>query len=348
MELHELQPGTDHEQVVECIDESAGYHGIIAIHSTALGPAAGGTRVWPYASIPEALADVLRLSRAMTYKAAAAGLDLGGGKAVIIADSRHMDRERVFRAHGRFVDHFGGRFLTGEDVGTSPADIELIRQETRYAAGHPHGSGDPSPFTAHGVFRAMQAAARQRWNSDDLAGRTVAIQGCGHVGFHLAQELHKAGARLMVADIDSEKVNRVASATGATPVSSDAIIQAQVDVFAPCALGGILNDQTIPRLRVAIVCGAANNQLFEDRHGSAIEARGILYVPDYISNSGGIIHGAQEATNWTAERCAQAIEAIYDTTLKLLAIAKSEGIPASQAADRLAEARLSRGRVTRT
>ncbi len=340
MELRELHPGTEHERVVECVDDGAGYHGIIAIHSTALGPAAGGTRVWPYASVADALADVLRLSRAMSYKSAAAGLDLGGGKAVIIADTRRMDRERIFRAHGRFVNHFGGRFMTGEDVGTSPADIELIRQETRFAAGGPHGSGDPSPFTAHGVFRAMQAAARQRWGTDDLAGRTVAIQGCGHVGYHLALALHRAGARMIVADVDAEKVKRVTGATAARAVAPEAILEAEADIFAPCALGGVLNDQSIPRLRVSIVCGAANNQLLENRHGSALEARGILYVPDYIGNAGGIIHGAQEVTSWTAERCAQAIEALYDTTLKVFALAKSEGIPTSQAADRLAEARL--------
>ena len=239
MEIRELHPGGEHERVVEAIDEAAGYHGIVAIHSTKLGPAVGGTRVWPYKSFDEALTDALRLSRGMTYKAALAGLPFGGGKSVIIAESRKMDRESVFRAHGRFINHFNGQYITGEDVGTTPADMELVRQETPYAAGLAHKSGDPSPFTAHGVFRAMQAAAFHRWKSANLTGRAVAIQGCGSVGYQLARELHKAGARLMVTDIDSARAVRVAKELGAKQIQPDKIFDADAEILAPCALGGI-------------------------------------------------------------------------------------------------------------
>jgi len=339
LEIRELHPGGEHERVVEAIDEAAGYHGIVAIHSTKLGPAVGGTRVWPYKSFDEALTDALRLSRGMTYKAALAGLPFGGGKSVIIAESRKMDREPVFRAHGRFINHFNGQYITGEDVGTTPADMELVRQETPYAAGLAHKSGDPSPFTAHGVFRAMQAAAFHRWKSANLTERSVAIQGCGSVGYQLARELHKAGARLMVADIDSAKAARVANEVGAKQEEPDKIFDADAEILAPCALGGILNDETIPRLRVALVCGAANNQLGEDRHAEALEARGILYVPDYVANAGGIINGAREMGRAPVDSNA-AIEAIYDTVLQILAMAAAQHIAPARAADRLAEARL--------
>ena len=339
MEIRELHPGGEHERVVEAIDEAAGYHGIVAIHSTKLGPAVGGTRVWPYKSFDEALTDALRLSRGMTYKAALAGLPFGGGKSVIIAESRKMDRESVFRAHGRFINHFNGQYITGEDVGTTPADMELVRQETPYAAGLAHKSGDPSPFTAHGVFRAMQAAAFHRWKSANLTGRAVAIQGCGSVGYQLARELHKAGVRLIVADIDSAKAARVANEVGAKQVEPDKIFDADAEILAPCALGGILDDKTIPRLRVGLICGAANNQLGEDRHAEALQARGILYVPDYVANAGGIINGAREMGRAPVDSNA-AIEAIYDTVLQILAMAASQHIAPARAADRLAEARL--------
>ena len=339
MEIRELHPGGEHERVVEAIDEAAGYHGIVAIHSTKLGPAVGGTRVWPYTSFDEALTDALRLSRGMTYKAALAGLPFGGGKSVIIAESRKMDRESVFRAHGRFINHFNGQYITGEDVGTTPADMELVRQETPYAAGLAHKSGDPSPFTAHGVFRAMQAAAFHRWKSANLTERSVAIQGCGSVGYQLASELHKAGARLIVADIDSAKAARVANEVGAKQVEPDKIFDADAEILAPCALGGVLNDETIPRLRVGLICGAANNQLGENRHAEALEARGILYVPDYVANAGGIINGAREMGRAPVDSNA-AIEAIYDTVLQILAMAAAQHIAPARAADRLAEARL--------
>lgn len=340
MQLRELKVSAEHERVVECVDEEVGYHSIVAIHSTARGPAVGGTRVWPYESFDDALTDVLRLSRGMSYKSALAGLHFGGGKTVIIADNRRINRERIFRAHGRFINTFEGRFFTGEDVGTTPEDMALVRLETPYVGGLAHKSGDPSPHTARGVFRAMQAAAAQVWASDNLSGRTVAIQGCGHVGHHLALELHKAGAKLVVTDVEAANVKRAAEATGARTVSPDSIFDARADIFAPCALGGILNDTTIPRLRVSIVCGAANNQLAEDRHGSALLSRDILYVPDYVANAGGIINGVREIATDAMRQSAPDVEAIYSTTIEVLNLARSQGIPPSQAADALARARL--------
>src|SRR5438477_11220386 len=237
LEIRELHPGGEHERVVEAIDEAAGYHGIVAIHSTKLGPAVGGTRVWPYRSFDEALTDALRLARGRTYKAALAGLPFGGGKSVIIAESRKMDREPVFRAHGRFINHFNGQYITGEDVGTTPADMELVRQETPYAAGLAHKSGDPSPFTAHGVFRAMQAAAFHRWQSASLSGRTVAIQGCGSVGYQLASEMLKAGARLILGDIYYLKAARVTKEVGGKQAEPDKIFQRDVGCVEACAQG---------------------------------------------------------------------------------------------------------------
>jgi leucine dehydrogenase len=340
VKLRELHLETEHERVVECIDEVVGYHGFIAIHSTALGPAVGGTRLWQYGSSEEALTDVLRLSRGMSYKAAAAGLYFGGGKAVIIAENQRIDRERIFRAHGRFIDQLNGMFITGEDVGTTPADMEFVRLETPYVAGLAHRSGDPSPFTAHGVCLAMKAATEYRWNCGNFVGRTVAIQGCGHVGYHLARELRDAGANLIVADLDSKSLRCVVNDLGARAVGTDEIFDVEADVFAPCALGGILNDATIPRLRVSIICGAANNQLAEEWHGGAIEARGILYIPDYVANAGGIINGASEVNANKPEHPAPSVETIYSTTLEVLALAHSRGIPTSKAADLLAEARL--------
>ena len=330
-----------YERVLLGEDKAAGYRGIIAIHSTVRGPAAGGTRFWNYQTDDEALEDVLRLARGMTYKSALADLPLGGGKSVIIGDNRTVDRETIFRAHGRFINFLKGKYVAGEDVGTSPEDMEFARKETTYVAGLHGLSGDPSPATARGVFRAMQAAAQHRWGSDDLRNRTIAIQGCGHVGYFLARELHKAGARLIVTDIDPEKTNRVVSEFGATRVSSEGIHSVHADIFAPCALGAIINDQTIAQLKAPVVCGAANNQLLEPRHGDLLEQRNILYAPDYAANAGGIINGCCiEMLGWSQAATAKKVDAIYDTILDIFHLAKKEGIPAYQAADRLAEQRV--------
>lgn len=329
-----------HEQLVLCHDKASGYRGIIAIHDTTLGPALGGTRFWQYASDDEAIVDALRLSRGMTYKNAVAGLNLGGGKAVIIGDNRTVKREMIFRAHGRFVESLGGRYVTAEDVGTSTADMDFVHMETDYVAGLATRSGDPSPVTARGVFRAIQASARQRWGSDAVAGKTVAVQGLGHVGYYLCKELHAHEAQLVVTDIDPARVKRAVDEFGARAVELDQIYNVQADIFSPCALGGILNDDTIPKLRVEIVAGAANNQLLEERHGDAVEARGILYAPDYVANAGGVINVYSELAGWTSQRALRKADEIYDTTLGVFEIAKETGVPTYVAADRLAERRL--------
>ena len=338
MEISE-QRVSDYERVVSARDEVCGYRGIIAVHSTALGPAVGGTRLWPYASEAEALEDVLRLARGMTYKNALAGLPFGGGKSIIIGDGRTLARAAIFRAHGRFVETFGGRYITAEDVGTSTADMDYVRQETSHVAGLADRSGDPSPATARGVFRAVQASAKYRWDTDSLAGRTVALQGCGHVGFHLARELHRAGARLIVADIDAERAARTAAECAAAVVAPAEIYGVPADIFAPCGLGGVINDETLAQLKVEIIAGAANNQLLAARHGDELAARGILYAPDYVANAGGMINGCIELIGWTRAAAAAKIDAIYDTLLTVFRLAAEAGVPTYQAADRLAESR---------
>lgn len=340
MKIFDTLASMGHEQVVLCHDESSGYRGIIAIHSTVLGPALGGTRFWNYASDEEAIVDALRLARGMTYKNAVAGLNLGGGKSVIIGDNKAINREMIFRAHGRFCESLGGRYITAEDVGTSTADMDFVHMETDYVSGLAGRSGDPSPVTAHGVFRSIQASARHRWGSDDLTTRTVSLQGCGHVGYYLAKELHEAGAQLVVTDIDAERVKRVVTDFGARPVGAEEIYGVQADVFAPCALGAIINDQTIPQLKVEIVAGAANNVLHEPRHGDQLEERNILYAPDYVANAGGVINVYSELAGWSSARAFRKADEIYDTVLKVFEIAQRDGVPTYEAADRLAEHRI--------
>ena len=340
MKLFDTISSMGHEQLVLCHDPAAGYRGIIAIHSTVLGPALGGTRFWNYASDEESVVDALRLARGMTYKNAVAGLNLGGGKSVIIGDNKTTDRELIFRAHGRFVESLGGRYITAEDVGTSTADMDYVHMETNYVSGLAGRSGDPSPVTAHGVFRAIQASAKERWGSDDVAGRTISIQGCGHVGYFLAKELHEAGAKLIVTDIDADRVKRIVTEFGARGVKTDEIYGVTADLFAPCALGAVINDKTIPQLKVEIVAGAANNVLLEERHGDALEAKGILYAPDYVANAGGVINVYSELAGWTSARAFRKADEIYDTVLKVFAIAKADKVPTYVAADRLAEQRI--------
>lgn len=340
MKLFDTLAEMGHEEVVMCSDPSVGYRGILAVHSTTLGPALGGTRFWQYATDEEAITDALRLSRGMTYKNAVAGLPLGGGKSIIIGDNKIQDREKIFRAHGRFIESLGGRYITAEDVGTNTKDMGYVHLETSHVAGLAEKSGDPSPVTAHGVFRAVQASAHQVWGSNSLKGKTVSIQGCGHVGRYLADELHEAGAKLIVSDIDSAKAARVAKATGAKIVEGDAIFDADADIFSPCALGGIINDTTIQKLKVKIVAGGANNQLLEERHGDELARRGILYTPDYVANAGGVINVYGEVAGWETQRALDKADDIYDTVLKVFDIAESQHIPTYEAADRLAEQRL--------
>jgi leucine dehydrogenase len=345
MKFSEIRvPG--YERVVLGLDEAVGYRGIVVVHSTALGPAVGGTRYWSYKTEDEAMTDALRLARGMTYKNALAGLPFGGGKSIIMRDDQAKDREELFRAHGRMVNTLAGKYITAEDVGTSPADMEYVLKETTYVGGLQGRSGDPSPHTARGVFRAMQAAAKYKWGSDDLTGKTVAIQGCGHVGYFLAGELARAGAKLIVTDVDAAKVKRAVDDYGASTVAPEEIYSATADVFAPCALGGVLNDQTIPKLKAALVVGGANNQLLEPRHGDLLEQRGIVYAPDYAANAGGVINGGcREMLGWDVPETLAKTDAIYDTLLKIFALAEQEKIPTYQAADRLAEEQWRRGKA---
>jgi leucine dehydrogenase len=336
MRITELHPATDHELVLMGEDDAAGYRAIIAIHSTRLGPAVGGTRLWRYPSADDALADGLRLSRGMSYKNAVAGLPMGGGKAVILADGGATPRERLFAAHGRFVQTLAGRYITAEDVGTSHEDMAIVRRETPHVA----GLRDPSPVTARGVLCALQAAARHRWGEETLAGRTIALQGCGHVGSALARALRDAGARLVVSDLDSERAHRCAADTGATVVAPDAVYDVSADVFSPCALGGTLNVETISRLRCEIVTGAANNQLAEPVDADRLAARDILYAPDYVANAGGVIDGARDICGWSDARVAAAVDAIADTVRDILQRADDAGITPATMADRIAAGRL--------
>ncbi len=340
MNSHELFRQYGHEQLVINQDAGANYVGIVAIHDTTLGPALGGTRLWNYATLEEAVVDALRLSRGMTYKSAVAGLPLGGGKSVVIGEPGRTDRESCFRAHGRFVDTLGGRYITAADVGTSGPDMEFIRLETRHVAGLPDKSGDPSPLTSLGVYSAMKAAAKTRWGSDSLSGKRVMVQGAGKVAWFLCELLKREGAVIFVSDIDDAKVKRVVGDFGATAVKVDAVYAQDADVYAPCALGATLNDQTIPVLKVPVVCGGANNQLQKLEHAEALAKRDILYVPDYVANGGGVINICREVEGWSEARSRAKAEGIYDTTLRVFAIASAEKVTTAVAADRLAEQRI--------
>jgi len=298
--------------------------------------------MWTYSSEDEAIEDALRLARGMTYKNAAAGLNLGGAKAVVIGDPRKDKSEALFRALGRYVETLGGRYITAEDVGTTIEDMEYIRMETKYVAGLGEGSGDPSPITALGVFHGIRAACKEVFGTDDVAGRKVAIQGIGNVGYNLAKYLKKAGAELIVTDIFEDNVNKAVKELGAKAVKPDEIIGVECDIFSPCALGAIINDETIDKLKCKAVAGSANNQLKEDRHGDMLEQKGILYVPDYIINAGGVINVAAELEpgGYVREKAVKKVEALYNAVLEVIEIAKQENIPTYKAADRLAENRI--------
>ncbi len=341
-EVFEMLAEHGHEQVLFSYEPSCGYRGIIAVHDTTLGPALGGTRFWNYESDLDALIDVLRLSRGMTYKAALAGLNLGGGKAVIIGDNKTRDREILMRAHGRAVDSLGGRYITAEDVGTSVEDMDFVHMETEWVVGIVGRSGDPSPVTAYGVYRGIKACALKRYGSDQLADRSIAVQGAGHVGYNLCRYLADEGAKLFVTDIDEIKVRRVAEELGVEAVEPAEIYQVDADVFAPCALGAVLNDRTIPMLQVDIVAGAANNQLETSEHDDLLQEKGILYAPDYVINAGGLINVYSELAGWTLERSKRKAGEIYNVLLAIFDLAEVEGVTSAEAADRLAERRLER------
>ncbi len=340
MEIFELMGEHEHEQLVFWSEPSIGYRGIIAIHDTTLGPALGGTRFWSYGSDQEAVVDALRLSRGMTYKAAVTGLNLGGGKSVIIGDNGTKDREMVFRAHGRAVESLGGRYITAEDVGVGVDDMEYVHMETEHVVGLLGRSGDPSPVTAYGVYRGLKACARVRYGEDSLDGKHVAVQGVGHVGHHLCSLLHREGARVTVTDIHEDRVERAVEDFDATAVEPDEIYAVDADIFAPCALGAVVNDDTLAVLTVDIIGGAANNQLAESRHGAELQVRDILYAPDYVINAGGLCNVYGELHGWTADRSRRKAGEIYNTLLRIFETARDEGLPTSEAADRVARQRV--------
>ncbi len=325
-----------YEQLVFCHDKATGLRAIVAIHDTTLGPALGGCRMWPYATEEEAIVDALRLARGMTYKAAASGLDLGGGKSVIIGDPRRDKSEELFRSFGRYLETLGGRYIVAEDVGTSTEDMEYIRVETSHVVGvdvtH-GGSGDPSPFTALGVLQGMRACVEEVFGDATLEGRTVAVQGLGHVGYHLCRLLDREGARLIVTDLRPEVVERAVLEFGAKAVQPDEILSTPCDVFAPCALGAVVDDDTLPHFRCSIIAGSANNVLQDARHGEALIERSILYAPDYVINAGGLINVADELEGYNETRATKRVMRIYESVKRIVAIARRDGVPTSVAAD---------------
>jgi leucine dehydrogenase len=350
MNVFEQMHDAGHEQVVFVRDADAGLTGIIAIHSTTLGPALGGTRMYPYASEADALRDVLELSRGMTYKAAAAGLDLGGGKAVIIGDPQRDKSEALFRAYGRFIERLNGTFYTGEDVGTDTADIDQVRKETRFVGGVSRengGAGDPSPVTAYGVLQGIRASAAERWGRDSLDGRRVAVQGLGKVGWHLAELLQRAGAVVIGSDVTAEPRRRAERQLGIHTVDPDDIYDVPCDIFAPCAMGGAISERTLARLTCEVIAGSANNQIAGDDVPGLILERGILYAPDYVINAGGLINVYVELHGGGEERALALTREIYGRLRDVFTLARDLGIPTSVAADRMVEQRLAEGRQRR-
>jgi len=347
MNIFAAEDYDEHEEVVFFSDPSVGLKAIIAIHSTSLGPALGGCRMWPYASEDEALQDVLRLSRGMTWKAAMAGVRLGGGKSVVIADSRADKRPELLHAVGRCIERLGGRHITGEDIGTNPLDMAEIRNETNYVSclrKEDGGYGDPAPMTALGVLQSIRAGATRVLGASDLKGVHVAVQGVGNVGLNLCGLLADEGARLTVCDVFAGNAEEAAARFGAEVVEPDAIFDVDADIFAPCAMGAVLNDDTIPRLGVKVIAGAANNQLGEDRHGEMIRDRGIVYLPDYVANGGGLICCSAEWYGTDPDEVTGNVMKIHDTCLEILDAAAARDVPTNVASDDLARQRVARGR----
>ena len=335
----------DHEQLLFCNDRTTGLKAIIAVHDTTLGPALGGTRMWPYPNEMAALSDVLRLSRGMTYKSSLAGLDLGGGKAVIIGDARTGKSEAMFRRFGRFVESLNGRYITAEDVGLSTVEMVNIRKETKYVAGLPEtqgGSGDPSPVTAYGVFCGIRAAAKTAYGTDSLSGRKVSVQGAGNVGRHLVGHLLDAGATVYLTDIHEDKLAAIKKERPAVNiVAPQDVLALDVDIYSPCALGATVNDESLKMLKCSVIAGAANNQLAEESiHGPALMEKGILYAPDFLINAGGIINCAWELRGYDRKAALAQTEGIYDTALRIFKISQDERIPTYLAANRAAEERI--------
>ncbi len=334
-----------HEQLVYCYDEPTGLKALIGIHNTVLGPALGGTRMWDYKSEEEALVDVLRLSRGMTFKAAISGLNLGGGKAVIIGNAQTQKTEAFLRRFGRFVESLKGRYVTAEDVNMSPDDMEYIAMETKYVTGLSEkmgGSGDPSPFTAYGVYMGMKACAKEAYDSDSLKGKRIAVQGVGHVGLYLVKHLVEEGAEIIISDIFEDKIKAVTNDYRVQVVDEDDFYDVNMDIYAPCALGATINDSTINRLTCDIIAGGANNQLENERkHGRKLLDKGIIYAPDFMINAGGLINvGLDYTGNYSRERVFKKVERIYSTVLDIIHKSKTDKIPSQQAAIQLAEERI--------
>lgn len=340
MKIFDRMMEHDYEQVIFCQDKDTGLKAIICIHDTTLGPALGGCRILDYKSEDEALNDVLRLARGMTYKNAAAGLDLGGGKSVILGDPDTIKSEALFRVFGRFVEGLNGRYLTAEDVNSTTGDMDFVNLETENVVGIEHKSGNPAPVTAYGTFKGIQAAANEVYGSDDLSGKVVALQGVGSVGYYLSELLVKAGAKLIVTDIKKASIDRIVNEFGAESVAPDEIYGVECDIFSPCAMGAIINDFTVEQLKCKIVAGSANNQLAENVHGDILDKKGILYVPDYVINSGGAINVAQEMKGYDKDRAMANTSLIYDACKRVFEIAKNENIPTYKAADKMAEERI--------
>jgi len=343
MDLFETIHSSGHEQVVYCHNRDAGLKAIIAIHNTVLGPALGGLRMWPYASEAEALEDVLRLSRGMTYKAAVSGLNLGGGKAVIIGDPSKDKSESLFRALGRFIESLNGRYITAEDVGIDVNDMEYVFHETDNVVGvhQVHGgSGDPSPFTAFGTMQGIKASLEKRYGNEEVGKYSYAVQGVGHVGYELAKLLRNEGAKVYVCDINEDNVRRCVDELGCEAVDSDDIYSVDADVFSPCALGGVVNEKTLPQFKFDIVCGAANNQLATNEAGDELEKRGILYAPDYAVNAGGLMNVSIEFEGYNRERAMRMMRTIYYNVGRIFKIAERDNIPTWKAADRMGDERI--------
>lgn len=334
----------NHEQVLFCNDNETGLKAIIAVHNTILGPSLGGTRMWAYKNEMDALTDVLRLSRGMTYKSAVAGLNLGGGKAVIIGDSKTQKSEALMRRFGKFVNSLSGKYITAEDVGVNTKDMEYIKMETDFVSGLPQnmgGSGDPSPVTAYGVYLAMKASAKEKWGNESLSAKKVVVQGIGNVGENLVKHLVKDGAKVYINDINEERLKSVSKETGAEIVAADKLYDLPMDIYAPCALGATVNSDTLNRLKCSIICGAANNQLADENvHGKMVIEKGILYAPDFVVNAGGIINVFYELEGYNRERALGHAEKIYATTLNIFKQSKEQNIPTYMAANRIAEKRI--------
>lgn len=331
----------DHEQLLFCNDNATGLKAIIAVHNTTLGPALGGTRMWTYNNEMEALNDVLRLSRGMTYKNSISGLNLGGGKAVIIGDARAMKSEALFRRFGKFVNSLGGKYITAEDVGISPVDMTWVSMETDHVVGLPGKSGDPSPVTAYGTYVGMKACAKEQFGSDSLAGKKVVVQGVGHVGEYLVESLTKEGADVFIADIHEPSLQRVANTYGAKIVGLEEIYDIDMDIYAPCALGATINDETLSRLKCSIIAGAANNQLKNEAvHGKAVMERGMIYAPDFALNAGGVINCYSEVKGLSADWAMNKAEEIYGTISNIVKRSIAENVPTYQIANKMAEERI--------